>query len=146
MHTLEEIKSILRNRIMLLDGAMGTMIQKSGTEEADFNYQGIPAPGNNDLLNLSRPELIGSIHTVMLEAGADIIETNTFNSTTVAQTEYRMQDLSYELSLAGAGIARKAADNYMKRQEGSVKFVAGILGPTNRTLSMSPDVNNPAAP
>ena len=145
MYTLKRINSILKERIMLLDGAMGTMIQKSGASGDDFNYNGAEAPGNNDLLNLTRPGLIGSIHSEMLDAGADIIETNTFNSTSVAQSEYGMQELAYELNLNGARIARAAADDYMKKTPGREKFVAGILGPTNRTLSMSPDVNDPAA-
>lgn len=121
------------------------MIQQAGPARIDFSYNDRQAPGNNDLLNLTRPDLIKSIHSEMLTAGADIIETNTFNSTSTAQSEYGMQDLAYELNLAGVRIAREAADSHMKKYPGTDKFVAGILGPTTRTLSMSPDVNDPAA-
>ena len=145
MNRSHPIYSILEKRIMVLDGAMGTMIQKSGPGESYFSYNGKQAPGNNDILNLTYPDLIASIHTEMLDAGADIIETNTFNSTPVAQGEYGMEDLSYKLSRSGAETARSAADQWMKNNPGTSKFVSGILGPTTRTLSISPDVNEPAA-
>lgn len=146
---IEELKDRLHRRIIVLDGAMGTMIQKQNLVEADFRGERFAAhscdlKGNNDLLVLTQPELIGSLHGEYLEAGADMIETNTFNSNAISMADYQMEHLAYELNVAGASVARKAADAVMNRDPSRPKFVAGVMGPTNRTASMSPDVNNPA--
>jgi 5-methyltetrahydrofolate--homocysteine methyltransferase len=140
----------LRERIVIIDGAMGTMIQTFKLDEAAFRgerFKDWPRDlkGNNDLLNLTRPEIIQEIHRQYLEAGADIIETNTFNSQAISLADYRMEALGYELSKAGAECARRAADQVMAAQPGRVCFVAGAIGPTTRTSSISTDVNNPAA-
>ena len=139
---------LCRERILLLDGAMGTMIQGYGLDEAAYRGERFRGEaedrqlkGNNDLLNLTRPEIIGEIHAKYLEAGADIVETNTFNSTAVSQADYGLSHLAYELSRAGAEIARRAVDGFKDR--GRPRFVAGVLGPTSKTLSLSPDVQNP---
>jgi 5-methyltetrahydrofolate--homocysteine methyltransferase len=139
--------SLLSQRILLLDGAMGTMIQRHKLEEADYRgerFADWPSDlkGNNDLLVLTQPHIIRDIHTDYLNAGADIIETNTFNATTVAMADYSMEELSYELNVAGARVAREACDAVAT--EARPRFVAGVLGPTNRTCSISPDVNDPA--
>ena len=146
---IEELKDRLHRRIVVLDGAMGTMIQKRNLSEADFRGERFAAhpcdlKGNNDLLVLTQPELIGSLHREYLEAGADMIETNTFNSTAISMADYQMEHLAYELNVAGASVARKAADAVMQKDPSRPRFVAGVMGPTNRTASMSPDVNNPA--
>ena len=146
---IEELKDRLHRRIVVLDGAMGTMIQKRNLSEADFRGERFAAhpcdvKGNNDLLVLTQPELIGSLHREYLEAGADMIETNTFNSTAISMADYQMEHLAYELNRAGATVARKAADAAMNQDPSRPRFVAGVMGPTNRTASMSPDVNNPA--
>ncbi|MXX10705.1 MAG: methionine synthase [Nitrospira sp. SB0675_bin_23] len=146
---IEELTDRLHRRIIVLDGAMGTMIQKQNLVEADFRGERFAAhscdlKGNNDLLVLTQPELIGSLHREYLEAGADMIETNTFNSTAISMADYQMEHLAYELNVAGATVARKAADAVMQKDPSRPRFVAGVLGPTNRTASMSPDVNNPA--
>ncbi len=146
---IEELKDRLQRRILVLDGAMGTMIQKRNLSEADFRGTRFAAhpcdvKGNNDLLVLTQPDLIGSLHQEYLEAGADMIETNTFNSTAISMADYQMEHLAYELNLAGATVARKAADAVMNKDSSRPRFVAGVLGPTNRTASMSPDVNDPA--
>ena len=146
---IEELKDRLHRRIIVLDGAMGTMIQKRNLSEADFRGERFAAhpcdlKGNNDLLVLTQPKLIGSLHREYLEAGADMIETNTFNSTAISMADYQMEHLAYELNVAGASVARKAADTVMTQDPSRPRFVAGVLGPTNRTASMSPDVNNPA--
>ena len=140
----------LQQRILILDGAMGTMIQAEGLQEADYRgerfatYPG-DLKGNNDLLSLTRPDIIARIHRRYLEAGADIIGTNTFNSTAVAQGDYKLSELAVELNLAGARIAREVADELTGREPGKPRYVAGILGPTPRTASISPDVNDPGA-
>ncbi|GAB4350501.1 MAG: methionine synthase [Immundisolibacter sp.] len=136
----------LAARILLLDGAMGTMIQRHDLTEADYRGERFASidrdlKGNNDLLTLTRPQVIESIHRAYLEAGADIIETNTFNSTAISQADYGLEDLVYELNREGAALARRAADALSTRQR--PRFVAGVLGPTNRTASVSPDVNDP---
>ncbi len=146
---IEELKHLLARRIVVLDGAMGTMIQKRNLSEADFRGKRFAAhpcdvKGNNDLLALTQPDLICSIHGEYLDAGADIIETNTFNSNAISMADYQMEGLAYELNLAGATVARRAADAAMDKDPSRPRFVAGALGPTNRTASMSPDVNNPA--
>ncbi len=135
-------------RILILDGAMGTMLQRHKLTESDFRgerFADWPSDlqGNNDLLSLTRPDIIEAIHAAYLEAGADIIETNTFNSTTLSQADYDMQSLAYELNERGAQIARAAADRYSSAER--PRFVAGVLGPTSRTASLSPDVNDPGA-
>ena len=143
------IHSLLRERILILDGAMGTMIQGYQLDEADFRGEAFrdhpcELKGNNDLLSLTRPEIIREIHTAYLEAGADIIETNTFNANGISMIDYRMEDRVYEMNLASARIAREACDAFTKRTPDKPRFVAGALGPTNRTASLSPDVNRPA--
>ncbi|MDH4100923.1 MAG: methionine synthase [Nitrospirota bacterium] len=142
------IDQLLKQRILILDGAMGTMIQGYGLQEGDYRGQRFKdwpcdVKGNNDLLSLTRPDIIGAIHTAYLEAGADIIETNTFNSTAVSMADYRMEGLVYELNVAGAKVARAASDAVSAKTPEKPRFVAGVLGPTNRTASISPDVNNP---
>lgn len=143
---LEEIKNILENRILLLDGAMGTMIQRHKLGEEDYRGEKFRShhkdlKGNNDILSLTQPEIIKSIHKQYLEAGSDIIETNTFSSTSISQADYDLQEFVYEINFESAKIAKKAASEYSN----SVKprFVAGALGPTNKTLSLSPNVNDP---
>ncbi|MCH6558381.1 MAG: methionine synthase [Nitrospirae bacterium] len=143
------LEDLLRRRIVILDGAMGTMIQTYELDEAGYRgdqFAGHPqdVKGNNDLLCLTRPEIVEAIHRQYLEAGADIIETNTFNSTAISMADYKLEDLVYELNVAGASLARKAADAAMAKDPSRPRFVAGAIGPTNRTASMSPDVNNPA--
>ncbi len=138
----------LRQRILILDGAMGTMIQGYGLGEADYRgerFADHPSDlkGNNDLLCLTRPDIIRDIHAAYLEAGADIVETNTFNATAISQADYGLEHLVHELNLAAARIAREAADAATARDPSRPRFVAGVLGPTNRTASISPDVNNP---
>src|SRR5437762_2610954 len=144
----EEIRRLLEDRILILDGAMGTMIQAFKLDESGYRgkFKDHPAElkGNNDLLNITQPELIKNIHRQYLEAGADIIETNTFNSNAISMSDYKMESMVYELNLAGARLARQVADDFMKADPGRPRFVAGSVGPTNRTASMSPDVNNPA--
>src|SRR5881296_2591612 len=142
------IEQLLRNRIVILDGPMGTMIQSFKLDEASYrgHFKDHPAElkGNNDLLNITRPEIITAIHDQYLEAGADILETNTFNSNAISMSDYKMESLVYELNLAGAKLARHAADGAMAVDPTRPRFVAACVGPTNRTASISPDVNNPA--
>ncbi len=145
----ELLRRELEQRILVLDGAMGTMIQRERLAEEDYRgerFANWPSDlkGNNDLLSLTRPELIESIHRQYLAAGADIIETNTFNSTSVSMADYRMEDLVPELNETAARLARSAADEMERADPARPRFVAGVLGPTNRTASISPDVNNPA--
>jgi len=149
MSTTDTIQSLLEQRILILDGAMGTMIQQHKLKEEDYRGERFKKwtcdlKGNNDLLSLTQPHIIKEIHTQYLEAGADIIETNTFNATRIAMADYRMEELVYELNVAGAKLAREAADEMAQKTPDKPRFVAGVLGPTNRTCSMSPDVNNPA--
>jgi 5-methyltetrahydrofolate--homocysteine methyltransferase len=180
---MSNIESALESRILIIDGAMGTMIQRYKLEEADYRGDRFKnwtsdLKGNNDLLSLTRPEIICAIHREYLEAGADIIETNTFSSTAIAQADYNMQSLAYELNVASAKLARQAIEEFTASASGSVngqrstvigqrstvngqrssaidktanrqlptanpKFIAGAIGPMNKTLSLSPDVNNP---
>ena len=142
-----KLHSLAAERILVLDGAMGTMIQGLGLDES--GYRGArfadwrqPLKGNNDLLNLTQSDSIRAIHEAYFRAGADIVETNTFSSTTIAQADYGMESLAYELNLAGARLAREAADK-VEAEDSRPRFVAGAVGPTNRTASLSPDVNNP---
>jgi 5-methyltetrahydrofolate--homocysteine methyltransferase len=144
---IQLLKELLEQRILILDGAMGTMIQSYQLQEEDYRgarFKDWPydLKGNNDLLCLTQPDLIREIHTLYLAAGADIIETNSFNSTAISMADYHMEGLVYELNLAAAQLAWDAADQ-VGRKTGKIRFVAGVLGPTNRTASISPDVNNP---
>jgi 5-methyltetrahydrofolate--homocysteine methyltransferase len=144
----EEIRALLENRILVIDGAMGTMIQAYKLEEADyrgtrFADHAFPQKGNNDLLTLTRPDVIDEIHRAFLSSGVDILETNTFNSSAIAMADYGMEDCVYELNYAAARIARKAADDVSADTPDRPRFVAGVIGPTNRTSSISPDVNDP---
>ena len=142
------LEALLDRRILILDGAMGTMVQRRGLDEADFRGERFAAhgrdlKGNNDLLVLTRPDVVSSIHHAFLEAGADIIETNTFSGTAVAQSDYGLEGLARELNVEAARLARSAADDWTRRTPDRPRFVAGAVGPTNRTLSISPDVNDP---
>lgn len=142
------IQDILKERILVLDGAMGTMIQRHTLNESDFRGERFkdhthPLKGNNDLLSITRPDIIKDIHRQYFEAGADIAETNTFSSTTIAQADYHLESLVYELNFESARLAKEAADEFTKKDPSKPRFVAGAMGPTNRTLSLSPDVNNP---
>ncbi len=144
----KSIQDCLKERILIIDGAMGTMIQQHKLEEEDFRNQRFKdwhkdVKGNNDLLSITQPEIIIGIHKEYLEAGADILETNTFSSTSIAQADYDMQAFAYELNVASAKCARIAADEYTARNPERPRFVAGAIGPLNKTLSLSPDVNNP---
>ncbi|HEX5599945.1 MAG TPA: homocysteine S-methyltransferase family protein, partial [Hyphomicrobiaceae bacterium] len=135
-------------RILIIDGAMGTMIQRHKLGEADYRGNRFAnhhkdVKGNNDLLVLTQPQIIADIHEQYLAAGADIIETNTFNAQRISQADYGMEELSYELNVAAARIAREAADKWTEKTPDRPRFVAGAVGPTNRTASISPDVNNP---
>lgn len=145
---MQGIRSLLNKRILVIDGAMGTMIQQHRLTEQDFRgqrFQDWPreVKGNNDLLSITRPDIITNIHREYLAAGADIIETNTFSSTSIAQADYDMQSLAYELNVSSAQCARKAADEFTAKDPEKPRFVAGAIGPLNKTLSLSPDVNNP---
>jgi 5-methyltetrahydrofolate--homocysteine methyltransferase len=144
------INDLLKERILIIDGAMGTMIQRYKLNEADYRGERFKdwksdLKGNNDLLCLTNPDIIKEIHKEYLKAGADIIETNTFNAQRVSLADYHMEDLAYEINVAAAKIARKAIDEFLNESSnrGQQKFVAGALGPMNKTLSLSPDVNNP---
>ena len=143
---MHQIQKIARERILILDGAMGSMLQDYRLDEAGYRgprFEDWPHPlkGNNDLLNLSQPQIVEEIHSKYFAAGADMVETNTFNAQTVSMADYGMESLVRELNLAGAQLARKAADAYSTPDK--PRFVAGAIGPTNRTLSLSPDVNRP---
>jgi len=145
---MKDILEILRERILVLDGAMGTMLQRYGFTEDDFRGERFkewpqPLQGNNDLLSLTQPEAIATVHAKYLEAGADIIETNTFSATTIAMADYKMEELVYELNFESAKIAKRVADEYTAKNPNKPRFVVGSIGPTNKTASMSPDVNDP---
>ncbi len=144
----QELHALMSERILVLDGAMGTMIQQYKLSERDYRGERFlehprDLKGNNDLLVLTRPEVIAEIHRAYLEAGADIIETNTFNGTRVSQAEYGLEACAYEINVAGAALARRLCDEYTARDPRKPRFVAGVIGPTSRTLSISPDVNDP---
>jgi 5-methyltetrahydrofolate--homocysteine methyltransferase len=145
---MSKITEEIKNRILVLDGAMGTMLQAYKFSEEDFRgerFKEYPTPvqGNNDLLSITQPEAIKTIHAKYFEAGADIIETNTFSGTTIAMADYQMEDLVYELNYQSAKIAKEVAEEFSAREPSKPRFVAGSIGPTNKTASMSPDVNDP---
>ncbi|MFL0354247.1 homocysteine S-methyltransferase family protein [Xanthomarina sp. GH4-25] len=145
---MSNITHEIQKRILVLDGAMGTMLQRYKFSEEDFRgerFKDYPTSlkGNNDLLSLTQPEAIAEVHRKYFEAGADIVETNTFSGTTIAMGDYNMEDLVYELNFESAKIARKVADDFTKANPEKPRFVAGSIGPTNRTASLSPDVNRP---
>ncbi|QIY84621.1 5-methyltetrahydrofolate--homocysteine methyltransferase [Chryseobacterium sp. NEB161] len=148
MKNSEQLYKALVERILILDGAMGTMIQRYNFTEEDYRGERFkdwksPLKGNNDLLSLTQPEAIEEIHRKYLLAGADIIETNTFSGTTIAMADYHMEDLVYELNYESAKIAKKVCDEFTAQNPDKPRFVAGSIGPTNRTASLSPDVNDP---
>ncbi len=143
-----DIRKELEKRILVIDGAMGTMIQRHKPTEATYRGEKfkdwpIDLKNNSDILNLTQPGIIEGIHREYLEAGADIIETNTFAATSIPQADFELQEYVYEMNLVGARLARKAADDYTKKDPSKPRFVAGAIGPLNKTLSLSPDVNNP---
>jgi len=145
---LTALQEAMKTRVLVLDGAMGTMIQFHRPDEAAYRGQRFAShprdvKGNNDLLNLTQPRMIADIHRMYLDAGADIIETNTFSSTRIAQADYAMEALARELNVEGAKLARAAADEYSAKTPDKPRWVAGAIGPTNRTASISPDVNDP---
>ena len=145
---MSSILQEINKRILVLDGAMGTMLQRYNFSEEDFRgerFANFPhsLKGNNDLLSLTQPQAIASIHAQYFEAGADIVETNTFSGTTIGMADYHLEDLVYELNFESAKIARKVADEFTSKNPEKPRFVAGSIGPTNRTASMSPDVNDP---
>lgn len=146
--TRKLLEDSLKKRILVIDGAMGTMIQQHKLEEKDYRgerFSDWPSDlkGNNDLLSLTQPAIIEGIHRQYLEAGADIIETNTFNSQRISMADYHMEGLAYEINVAAATIAKKAAADFTARNPEKPRYVAGAIGPMNKTLSLSPDVNNP---
>lgn len=148
MNNSEQLNKALSERILILDGAMGTMIQRYNFTEEDYRGERFkdwksPLKGNNDLLSLTQREAIEEIHRKYLLAGADIIETNTFSGTTIAMADYHMEDLVYELNYESAKIAKKVCDEFTAQNPNKPRFVAGSIGPTNRTASLSPDVNDP---
>ena len=145
---MSNLKSILEDRILVLDGAMGTMLQNYAFQEKDFRgkrFADFPVSlqGNNDLLSLTQPQAIKEIHAKYFEAGADIVETNTFSSTSIAMADYQMEDLVYELNYESAKLAKEVADSFTAKEPQKPRFVAGSIGPTNKTASLSPDVNDP---
>lgn len=142
------IQDILKERILILDGAMGTMIQRYKLEEKDFRNDElkdheVPLKGNNDLLSITRPDVIKEIHAAYFTAGADIVETNTFGSTWVAQADYKLEDWVYRINFESAKIAKEVAEEFTAQNPDKPRFVAGSMGPTNRLASMSPNVNDP---
>lgn len=146
--TKQQLLDAAAKRVLILDGAMGTMIQEHKLEEADYRGEAFAnwhcdVKGNNDLLAITQPDIIYNIHCAYLEAGADIIETNTFNATTIAMADYDMEAQSKDINLAAAKLARKACDEFTAKTPDKPRYVAGVLGPTNRTASISPDVNDP---
>ncbi len=145
---MSNLKSILEERILVLDGAMGTMLQNYAFQEKDFRgkrFADFPVSlqGNNDLLSLTQPQAIKEIHAKYFEAGADIVETNTFSSTSIAMADYQMENLVYELNYESAKLAKEVADSFTAKKPQKPRFVAGSIGPTNKTASLSPDVNDP---
>jgi len=145
---MSQIEEILQERILVLDGAMGTMLQRYKFTEEDFRGERFaawehPLQGNNDLLSITQPEAIAEVHRKYFAAGADIVETNTFSGTSIAMADYHMQDLVYELNYESAKIAKSVAQEFTAKEPDKPRFVAGSIGPTNKTASMSPDVNDP---
>jgi len=145
---MDDIKKILKERILVLDGAMGTMIQRYKLEEEDFRKgwfedHSNSLKGNNDLLVLTRPDIIKAIHAEYLDAGADLIETNTFSGTSIAQADYGLEKYAYDINFYGAKIAKEVCEAYTAKNPNKPRFVVGSIGPTNVTLSLSPDVNDP---
>jgi len=145
---MSDIKKAIKDRILILDGAMGTMLQQYNFSEEDFRgarFKDYPSPlkGNNDLLSLTQPKAIAEIHRKYFEAGADIVETNTFSGTSIAMADYNMESLVYELNFESAKIAKQVANEFTANEPHKPRFVAGSIGPTNKTASMSPDVNDP---
>ncbi|MBD3890171.1 homocysteine S-methyltransferase family protein [Olleya marilimosa] len=145
---MSSIREVIKKRILVLDGAMGTMLQRYNFTEADFRgdrFKDYPSSlkGNNDLLSLTQPNAIADVHRKYFEAGADIVETNTFSGTTIAMADYEMEDLVYELNFESAKIAKYVASEFTNKNPEKPRFVAGSIGPTNRTASLSPDVNRP---
>lgn len=149
MSIQKQLTGLLEQRIVIIDGAMGTMIQRYKLEEADYRGERFAGwhcdlKGNNDLLSITQPQIIKAIHREYLEAGADIIETNTFSAQVISMADYDMQELSYEMNVASAKVAKQAIAEYLEAHpESGPRFVAGAIGPMNKTLSLSPDVNNP---
>ena len=148
IEVMPSIQEEIKKRILVLDGAMGTMLQRYNFSEEDFRgerFKDFPhsLKGNNDLLSLTQPKAIAEVHAAYFEAGADIVETNTFSGTTIGMADYHMEDLVYELNYESAKIAREVADEFTAKNPEKPRFVAGSIGPTNRTASMSPDVNDP---
>lgn len=146
--TQHPLFKLLQERIFVLDGAMGTMIQEYKLSESDyrgsqFQDASDDQKGNNDLLSITQADIIREIHSNFLSAGADIIETNTFNANPISQADYNLQDQTYNLNLASAKVARDVADEFTKKNPDKPRFVAGAIGPTNKTLSLSPDVEDP---
>ena len=145
---MKSLYDVIKERILVLDGAMGTMIQTYNLKEEDFrgerfkNYLS-PLKGNNDLLSITQPQIISEIHKKYLESGADILETNTFSSNSISMADYNMEDLVYELNFESTKIAKKLTDEYNIKDPSKPRFVAGSIGPTNKTASMSPDVSDP---
>ncbi|MFT5802824.1 MAG: 5-methyltetrahydrofolate--homocysteine methyltransferase [Nonlabens sp.] len=145
---MSTIQEAIKNNILVLDGAMGTMLQRYNFSEEDFRgkrFKDFPhsLKGNNDLLSITQPQAIRDVHAKYFEAGADIVETNTFSSTTIGMADYHLEDIVYELNYESARIAREVADEFTAKNPEKPRFVAGSIGPTNRTASMSPDVNDP---
>lgn len=145
---MKDIRDILKERILVLDGAMGTMIQRHKLTEEDFRGErftdhSCSLKGNNDLLSITRPDIIREIHAEYFKAGADIVETNSFGSTSIAQDDYQLADAVYDMNYASAKIAREVADEYTAKDPKKPRFVAGSIGPTTKLASMSPDVNDP---
>lgn len=145
---MADIREEIKKRVLILDGAMGTMIQRYKLEEEDFRKghfedHNSPLKGNNDLLSITRPDVIKEIHAAYFDAGADIVETNTFSGTVIAQADYKMEDAVWDINYESAKIAKEVAEEYTAKNPAKPRFVAGSIGPTNRTASMSPDVNDP---
>lgn len=145
---MSNIQQAIKERILVLDGAMGTMLQRNNFSEEDFRgerFKDFPHPlkGNNDLLSITQPEAVKQVHRLYFQAGADIVETNTFSGTTIGMADYHLEDLVYELNYQSAKIAREVAEEFTAKNTDRPRFVAGSIGPTNRTASMSPDVNDP---
>jgi len=146
---MDLLEKCLKERVLVLDGAMGTMIQRYNLTEEDYRgtqFTHLPGQmkGNNDMLSITRPEVIRAIHAEYLDAGVDIIETNSFSATTISMADYSMESYIRDLNLAAARVAREVADEYTKKNPNKPRFVAGSIGPTNKTASISPDVSNPA--